>query len=124
MNEKTTPLILVVDDEAGIVDLFKECLEDLSFRVEGAINAKDALEIFKTQKVDCIITDVSMPAMSGIELAAQVRKIKFDLPIFFMTAYHDHPREELNLFFPKAIIFKPFDFEEAALLVKQHFLRK
>ncbi len=124
MSEKATPLILVIDDEEGIVELFKECLEDLSFKVVGATCAEKALEIFKSQNVDCIVTDVSMPKMTGIELAAQVRKLKFDVPIFFMTAYHDHPREELNLFFPKAIIFKPFDFEEAALLVKQHFLRK
>jgi two-component system response regulator YesN len=124
MSEKTTPTILVVDDEPGIVELFKECLEDLSFKVEGVTSAQDALEVFRTKNIDCVVTDVSMPVMTGIELAAQIRKLKFDVPLFFMTAYHDHPREELNLFFPKAIIFKPFDFEEAALLVKQHFLRK
>lgn len=119
MNENKPTLVLVVDDEEGIVEIFKAFLQELSFQVFGATSGKEALEIFNLHAINCIITDVSMPTMNGIELAAQVRKINKDIPLFFMTAYHDQPREVLNQFFPKAIIFKPFDFEETSLLIKK-----
>lgn len=124
MSKLKQPLVLVVDDESGIVELFKDCLEDLSFSVETATSGEEAIQIFQSKEVDCVVSDVSMPGMNGIELVGKVKALNKDCPIFFMTGYHDIAREELNHYSPKAIIFKPFDFEEAALLVKNYFLRR
>lgn len=114
--------ILLVEDDVNLRNLFRECLEDLSFSVIEAGNGLEAKVMFDTQNVDAVVTDINMPEMNGVELVEYVRS-KSELPVFFITGYSDHSREVLNSFKPKAVIFKPFDIEEAALLIKNHFLR-
>lgn len=117
-------IILLVDDDKDILGLLKESFEDLSFEVIAVSNAQSAVEVLNMKKVDCLVTDISMPGMNGVELAAFYRKKHgAHAPLFFITAYMDYSREELNTFKPNAIMFKPFDFEEASMLVKNYFMR-
>ena len=123
MTDKEQITVLLVDDEAELVAIFKEGLEDLSFKVLTATDGLMAKKIYDKEKIDCLITDITMPEMNGVELVAYIRESNLELPIFFITGYMDYSREVLNSFRPKAVIFKPFDIEEAAILVKNHFLR-
>lgn len=123
MNDKKHITVLVVDDDKGLLELFKEGLEDLSFTVVTAENGLEAKKILATEVIDCLITDIAMPEMDGAELVSYLRSQDNEMPVFFITGYQDYSREVLNSFKPKAIIFKPFDIEEAALLIKNHFLR-
>lgn len=123
MNSEENRTILLVDDEPGLLELLKEGLEDFNFFVVCASNGSEALEMMKKHSVDCLITDIKMPGMSGIELVTILRESRPTIPVFFITAYQDLPKEVLANLQPKAIIFKPFDIEEAALLVKNYFLR-
>jgi DNA-binding response OmpR family regulator len=66
------------------------------------------------------VLDVYMPMMSGPEIIQTLRQKKDQTPFFYITGYLDSPRENLNLFKPQAIIFKPFDFEEAVALIKNY----
>lgn len=117
-------IVLLVDDDKDILGLLKESFEDLSFEVLAVDNALSAVDILNTRRVDCLVTDISMPGMNGVELARYYRKKQgVHSPLFFITAYMDYSREELNTFKPNAIMFKPFDFEEVSMLVKHHFLR-
>lgn len=115
--------MLLVDDDASIIALFKESLEDLSLVVHSASSAPEALLFLEKNKVNCIITDIAMPGMDGMEFIGQLQSRGDLTPFFFITGYLDYRREDLNNFKPRAIIFKPFDFEEAALLVKNHLMR-
>lgn len=122
--DKVKPTILLVDDDSGLLEVFKEGLEDLSFNVLIAHNGVEAKKILdQNKKIDCLITDITMPEMNGAELVTYLRGKDWDIPVFFITGYMDYSREVLNSFHPKAVIFKPFDIEEAALLIKNHFLR-
>lgn len=123
LKEKPAPTILIVDDDPNILELLKESLEDLSFKVLMAQNGKEALDIFHTHHVDCLVTDISMPLVDGPELIRTLLSEGHQVPFFFITAYQDYPKENLNVYKPRAIIFKPFDFEELALLVKNHMMR-
>lgn len=123
LNVKTPYSVLLVDDDPAIIELFLECLEDLSFQVFKASDGDEALTFLKSHKVDCIITDISMPRMPGPQMIKELRARSDETPFFYITGYLDYPREELNRYKPLAIIFKPFDFEEAALLVKNHMLK-
>ncbi|NOT78386.1 MAG: response regulator [Bacteriovoracaceae bacterium] len=123
MNSEENRTILLVDDEPGLLELMKEGLEDFNFLVFCASNGSEALEMMKKHSVDCLITDIKMPVMGGIELVTKLRESRLTIPVFFITAYQDLPKEVLANLQPKAIIFKPFDIEEAALLVKNYFLR-
>lgn len=117
------PKILLVDDDTNLLELFKEGLEDLSLEVVVAENGLLAKKILDTQKIDCLITDITMPEMNGTELVTYLRGIDLEMPVFFITGYMDYSREVLNSFRPCAVMFKPFDIEEASLLIKKHFLR-
>ncbi len=122
--DKENPTVLLVDDDPGLLEVFKEGLEDLSFNVITAINGLEAKNILDQNKhIDCLVTDITMPEMNGAELVTYLRGEDKEIPVFFITGYMDYSREVLNSFHPKAVIFKPFDIEEAALLIKNHFLR-
>lgn len=122
MTRNTPTRVLLIDDDLDLLDLFKESLLDLSFHVTLASSGAEALELFKNNTYDCVISDVMMPHMTGVELVGHIRHLKPTIPVYFTTGYLDFSRDALSAFKPKAIIFKPFDVEEAALLIKNHFL--
>jgi CheY-like chemotaxis protein len=77
--------ILVVDDEVGFARMLGHSLRRLGFDITLAAHPSDALELFREQMFDAVITDIDMPAMSGIELARSLREVRSDLPIAFCT---------------------------------------
>ena len=120
---QTPQTILVIDDDPSIIELLKASLEDLSFVVYSAQDGQSALDFLSKNPVDCLIVDVLMPIMTGPELIAELKNRGDKTPFFFITGYLEYSRADLNLYKPRAIIFKPFDFEEAAMLVKNHLMR-
>lgn len=83
--------ILVIDDEPGICSLYQQFLEGEGYRVSLFNNGIDALEFFKTHanEIDLIITDQSMPKMSGKELSEEVLSIRPECTIILTTGYSD-----------------------------------
>jgi DNA-binding NtrC family response regulator len=81
--------ILVVDDELDIVLIFKQALSRQGYTVFGFTDPLLALEHFKLNSSDygLVITDVRMPRMSGFELAANIKVIKPDAKVVFMSAF-------------------------------------
>jgi CheY-like chemotaxis protein len=114
--------ILIVDNDPIILDLFQVNLLDLSFEVTTATSAQEALQL-DFSKIDCIITDLMMPEMNGMEFIQELESRGHHKILFFMTGYQDFPREQLNKYGPRAIMFKPFDIEEAAIHIKNHLMR-
>ncbi len=82
-------MILFVDDEESLVALGTKMLEKLGYRVENSTNSIDALEVFKAapDKFDLIVTDMTMPKMSGITLAAEIHKIRMNIPVILCTGF-------------------------------------
>ncbi len=103
--------ILFIDDEEALVDAGKRMLERLGYHVHPATHAKEALKIFKMQPdaFDLIITDLTMPHMTGIELSKSILDIRPHMPIIICTGFSNlvKPKEikELGI---KAYIIKPF----------------
>jgi signal transduction histidine kinase/CheY-like chemotaxis protein len=84
--------ILMVDDDALIAMSTVDMLEDLGHKVIEAHSGKDALEILQAgEEVDLLITDYSMPKMTGAELAKAARLLKPGLPVLIATGYADLP---------------------------------
>ena len=123
LKVKVPHSVLVIDDDSQIIELLKESLEDLSLIVHSAKNGEEALNFLASNKVDCLVLDVFMPIMTGPELIKALRERDDQTPFFFITGYLEYPRDNLNPLKPRAIIFKPFDFEEAASLIKNHLMR-
>ncbi|MBI9075375.1 MAG: response regulator [Desulfatibacillum sp.] len=79
--------ILFVDDEQPILDMVREYFSSKDHKVFLAHNGKEAMDIFKTQKVDCCFTDLNMPGMGGMELAREVQQLDNTIPVIVMTGY-------------------------------------
>ena len=79
--------ILVVDDDPLILMGTVDMLEDLGHLVMPAKSGLQALEILKEARVDLVLTDQSMPQMTGAELAIMIRARHPDLPIVLVTGY-------------------------------------
>ncbi len=79
--------ILLVDDEDSIREPTEVVLTRKGFTVTGAVNGKQALELFRTDpgQFDLIVTDQSMPILSGTDLAKEIRNLKSDVPIILST---------------------------------------
>lgn len=80
--------ILVVDDEASIRDVFKDYLAaTTNYTVFTANDGLEALDIIKSEKIDCCFTDLSMPSLNGLELAQKINQHDNTIPVVVMTGY-------------------------------------
>lgn len=77
--------ILVADDEREILELLTDYLEAEGYTVLGAPDGTTALDLARSQPVDCLILDVMMPGLNGFEVCKQLRESQ-DLPILFLSA--------------------------------------
>ena len=104
-NEK----ILLVDDEAAIVKLEKQILERLGYRVTEYTSSPDALGAFseKPYAYDLLITDMTMPDMTGDILARECNAIRPDMPVIICTGFTEHLDLKSGLANIKGILMKP-----------------
>lgn len=79
--------ILYVEDDIKLLEEVKKLLEIVSNNIFTANNGNEALEIFKNNKIDFLITDITMPKMNGIELITEIKKIDHTLPTLIISAY-------------------------------------
>ncbi|HXJ11278.1 MAG TPA: response regulator, partial [Candidatus Limnocylindrales bacterium] len=91
-KESTQPRsehILYVDDEEALVFLATRLLERRGYRVSGFTNAVTALNQFRESPVefDAVVTDLSMPGMSGFDLTEGIHQIRADIPIILTSGY-------------------------------------
>lgn len=73
-TRRPAPLVLVVDDEPGIVDFLRYALEDHGYRVETAHDGRSALEQINHEVPEFVITDLMMPHIDGWELCRRLRR--------------------------------------------------
>ena len=107
--------ILVVDDEELLVRINKRRLEDHGYKVTGVCDSLHALELFSNQPqdFDLLITDQTMPELTGEELARAVLAIKPDLPIIICTGHSEMLLEEDALALGiKKFVYKPLHEDE------------
>ena len=83
--------ILLVDDEEQVVQVTGEILQNLGYNVVGRTVSKDALQLFSRSPhdFDLVITDLTMPGLTGLELSEGVKRVRPDIPIILFTGYSD-----------------------------------
>ena len=81
--------VLYIDDDDSIVFLATRILERMHYRVTGCIDPRSALSDFRSspESFDVVVTDLSMPGMSGFEVARALREIRSDIPILMTSGY-------------------------------------
>ena len=83
------PTIAVVDDDAAIREAVQSLIRSVELRAEGFASAQDFLQSGHLPDTACLIVDVRMPCMSGLELQQQLTTAQCPLPILFITAHGD-----------------------------------
>jgi FixJ family two-component response regulator len=83
------PLIAVVDDDAAIREAVQSLLRSVGLGAEGFASAQDFLQSAHLPETACLIVDVRMPRMSGLELQQQLTTAYCLIPIIFITAHGD-----------------------------------
>ncbi len=84
------PVVLIVDDEALVRELFKEILQSCGYHVLTSCNGKQALRQLEQTSVDLLITDLVMPEQEGLETIAQVRKRFPRTKILVVSGYAEY----------------------------------
>jgi two-component system KDP operon response regulator KdpE len=112
------PLILAVDDEAGILRLIKLELSSQGFRVVIASNGEEALRLAEQQRPDIVVLDILMPEMSGLEVMRRLRE-RTSIPVILLTA-KDHDEDKVRGLELGAddYLVKPFNPEELSARVR------
>jgi two-component system response regulator FixJ len=85
------PLVYVVDDDAAVLDAIRMLLRSVGLRAETYTSATDFLAAFDSDQPGCLVLDIRMPVMSGIELQDRLREIGAMIPVVFVTAHGDIP---------------------------------
>ncbi len=111
---ETTPRILIVDDDEGILQSLSQLLRLTypSYRVGTATSSEEALAILQRTSVNLVITDLKLPSLSGLELLKRVRKSQSKARFILMTAYgNEDVMEEAHDNGCVAYLQKPFDLD-------------
>jgi CheY-like chemotaxis protein len=114
--------ILLVDDEESLVRLGREILTPLGYDVLSHTSSHEALEAFRVapERFDLIITDQTMPYMTGEVLAQEIRRIRVDIPIILCTGFsHTIDAEQAKGFGIDAFLMKPIEVREWGLTIQR-----
>ena len=117
-----TERILFVDDEPSLVDIGMRMLFPLGYHVTGAASSKDALDIFraKPESFDLVITDMTLPKMTGIDLSREMLKIRPDIPIILCSGVKEQETEaQAKSLGIKAYLTKPLTRRELARVMRE-----
>lgn len=81
------PKVLILDDEESLLKWLSYALQENGFDVFATTEPRIALNQLKTEKFDCVISDIKMPGMDGFQFLRNVRGLYPKLPVIFITAY-------------------------------------
>jgi FixJ family two-component response regulator len=123
MNEQKD--IFVVDDDASIRDSLKDLLGSAGLNVQTFASAQEFLASPNVEAASCLVLDVQLPGISGLDLQQELTKLDAQIPIIFITGHGDIPTS-VRAMKAGAIEFltKPFRDEDLLNAVEQAVNRR
>ncbi len=114
--------ILLVDDQEEVVEIEQQMLKELGYEVTIRNGSLDALETFRTNsdQFDLVITDMTMPNMTGDQLAVEMMKVRSNIPILMCTGFSqqmtDKKAQALGI---RGLLMKPLVIEDLSLIIRK-----
>lgn len=109
------PLISIIDDDEALRIALDDLIRSAGLRARGYSSAEAFLQSNELRETDCLILDLCLSGMSGLELQRRLAENDFDLPIIFMTA-HERGDQRRQAIEAGAVAFLNKPFDEAELL--------
>ena len=107
------PLIAIVDDDDALRNSLDDLLRSIGFRTQDFPSAEAFLRANQTRDTACLILDVRMPGMNGLELQRQLVAANWRIPIIFITSHADDDAQARALAAGAvAFLYKPFHEED------------
>ena len=108
------PIVAVVDDDIAVRESLESLIRSVGMAVRVFASAEEFLNSDGQYKPDCLILDVRMPGMSGIELHRHLLANNCKVPVIFITAHasDDRARSEASSDYTVAYLTKPFSEDE------------
>ena len=109
-----TPLISVVDDDQSVRESLARLIRSVGFGVQVFGSAEEFLSADQGRQPDCLILDIRMPGMSGLELQHELSRSNRELPVVFITAHGSDGDVRPRALGPGAVdyLLKPLKEEE------------
>jgi CheY-like chemotaxis protein len=117
-----TETILLVEDDEAVRSVARRALARFGYQVLSASRGLEALEVAASYKgtIDLLLTDIMMPGMNGVEVAAAVSRLRPGLLVFFMSGYADQDLVRQGLLEPGThFLQKPFTPQELAERIRR-----
>jgi FixJ family two-component response regulator len=108
LSTSNIPLISVVDDDRSIVEATVSLLESVGYAAAGFVSAQDFLNSPQLRSTACLILDVRMPGMGGLELQRRLAAENVRTPIIFITADGEQEISSALRGGAVAVLRKPF----------------
>jgi len=103
------PLISIVDDDDAIRHSLEDLIRSIGFRTQGFPSAESFLSSTEVPSTACLILDVRMPGVNGLDVQRNISAAKLRVPIIFITAHADSDaREQALKAGAVAFLYKPF----------------
>ncbi len=116
-----TERVLVVDDQAAVLEVTKKILETLGYEVTTCLSPRKALTLFASNPYafDLVLTDLTMPDMTGVELCVELKKLRATIPVILCSGYEaKFSEEELEAAGLSAWFTKPVTLQKLASMVR------
>jgi two-component system OmpR family response regulator/two-component system response regulator QseB len=112
--------VLLVEDEISIAEGLSELLGELGIEVTTVARGREAPEAFRQCLPDLVILDIGLPDMSGIEVGAELRRMRPSLPIIFSTGHGGSQSiSELETGGPTRLLRKPFEIDDLIAVIAE-----
>lgn len=85
------PVVFVVDDDEVVRNIICQLIESVNIKAKGLASAREFLNSYIPTQPGCLVLDVRMPGMSGIQLQSKLKEKNFHIPIIFITGHGDVP---------------------------------
>jgi FixJ family two-component response regulator len=115
VTQEKTKLVAIVDDDDSMRSALQGLLQSAEFPSQSFASAEEFLQSGQQHQIACLIADIRMPGMSGLELQAQLNAERCRIPIIFITAHGDE-KMRMQALRAGAVEFMAKPFDDGALL--------
>lgn len=119
-----THIVVVVDDDRRVRESIQSMVESAGHATFAFVTGEQFLQSRTLAEAGCLITDVRMPGMDGIELQRRVNAARSQLPVIFISAHEDEEvRQQALAGGAVTFLYKPFDAAELLRVIERALIR-